>query len=133
MEPLQDWASGAIAWALGTDGAFGPHLSTGGCQTCRGLVETNNGGCLLNIDYYIIAQLSKFIPQGATILSGSGNFSYPDGSGIQRVASRNPDGTRTVVIWNSFGNDIYVTVSMGCGEEWGGDVPGSSVVTWVLP
>ena len=29
--PLQNWGSGAIAWTLGSDTSYGPHLSSGGC------------------------------------------------------------------------------------------------------
>lgn len=133
MGPLQNWASGAIAWTLGTDSSFGPHLSTGGCNNCRGLVSTNNGGYTLNVDYYIMAQFSKFMPQGATVLSGTGSYSYNDGTGIQSVASKNPDGSRTVVIWNAFGNDVYVSASFKAGQKWSGNVPANSVTTWVLP
>jgi glucosylceramidase len=133
MGPLQNWANGAIAWTLGTDNAYGPHLSTGGCTNCRGLVETSNGGYTLNVDYYVLAQFSKFIPQGATVLSGTGSYSYGDGTGIQSVATKNPDGSRTVVIWNAFANDVFTTTTFGSGQVWSGNVPASSVVTWTLP
>ncbi|KAH8649088.1 glycoside hydrolase family 30 protein [Xylariales sp. PMI_506] len=133
--PLQNWAQGALAWTLGTTNADGPHLSTGGCTTCRGLftVDTTAGTYEFQVDYYMLAQYSKFIPQGAIILDGSGSYSYSSGEGIQSVASVNPDGTRTVVIENTFGNDIYVTLNTSSGEQWSGNVYADSVVTWILP
>lgn len=135
MGPLQNWASGALAWTLGSDTAYGPHLTTGGCTTCRGLVvvDTTTGTYELAIDYYMMAQFSKFMPSGATVLDGSGSYTYSDGTGIQSVASLNPDGTRTVVMTNKFANDVYVTVTMQSGSEWSGVVYQNSVVTWVLP
>ncbi|CAK4032391.1 Glycoside hydrolase, family 30 [Lecanosticta acicola] len=133
MGPLQNWASGAMAWTLGTTPQYGPHLSSGGCGDCVGLVTVSNGAYNLNVNYYMMAQFSKYIPQGATILNGTGSYSYADQTGIQSVASLNPDGTRTVVIWNKFSNDVYVTSSMKSGQKWSGNVPKNSVVTWLLP
>lgn len=135
MGPLQNWASGALAWTLGSDTTYGPHLSSGGCDTCRGLfvVDTSARTYSFAIDYYMMAQFSKFMPKGATVLSGTGSYSYGDGTGIQSVASLNPDGSRTVVITNKFGNDVYVTVSAKSGDKWSGRVYQNSVVTWVLP
>lgn len=135
MGPLQNWASGALAWTLGSDTTYGPHLSSGGCDACRGLfvVDTSARTYSFAIDYYMMAQFSKFIPKGATVLNGTGSYSYGDGTGIQSVATVNPDGTRTVVITNKFGNDVYVTVSAKSGDKWSGRVYQNSVVTWVLP
>jgi glucosylceramidase len=133
MGPLQNWASGVAAWTLGTNAQNGPHLSTGGCATCQGLVTINNGGYTLNTAYYMMAQFSKFMPPGAIVLNGSGSYTYSGSGGIQSVASLNPDGTRTVVIENTFSNDVYVTVTMKSGPKWSGNVPSQSVTTWVLP
>lgn len=133
--PLQNWAQGSLAWTLATDQNDGPHLSSGGCDSCRGLVvvNTDTNTYEFQVDYYMMAQYSKFIPQGAVILNGTGSYTYDGGSGIQSVASLNPDGTRTVVIENTFGNDVYVTVDTTSGQEWSGNVYANSVVTWVLP
>ncbi|KAJ5220222.1 Endo-1-6-beta-D-glucanase neg1 [Penicillium chermesinum] len=134
MGPLQNWAQGVIAWTLGTNSNDGPHLSSGGCSDCAGLVTIgDNGGYTFETSYYMIAQFSKFIPTGAIILDGSGSYSYSDGTGIQSVASLNPDGSLSVVIENLFSNDVYVTVSTNSGQEWSGNVPSESVTTWVLP
>ena len=136
MGPLQNWASGALAWTLGSDTNYGPHLSGDGpCPTCRGLVvvDTAAGTYDFAIDYYMIGQFSKFIPKGATVLAGTGSYTYDDGTGLQSVASLNPDGSKTVVMTNKFGNDIYVTVSLKSGAQWSGRVYKNSVVTWTLP
>ncbi len=126
-------------WTLGTwteasDGTFGPYIQ-GGCSTCRGLfvVDQASGTYEFTVDYYTMAQISKFIPKGAVILGGSGSYSYAGYAGIQSVASLNPDGTRTVVIENTFGNDVYVTVTTASGQTWSGNALARSVTTWVLP
>jgi len=136
MGPLQNWASGVIAWGLGTDNSDGPHLSgSGPCDSCRGLVtiDAASGSYKFQVDYYMMAQFSKFIPKGAVVLSGTGSYTYADGTGIQSVATINPDGSRTVVIENKFGNDVYVTLTTKTGETWSGNTRGNSLVTWVLP
>lgn len=132
MGPLQNWAAGVTAWTLGTNSDDGPYLTSGGCETCTGLVTIGDDSYTLNTAYYMMAQFSKFIPTGSIILDGSGSYSYSSG-GIQSVASLNPDGTRSVVIENTFSNDVYVTVSTQSGEKWSGNIPTESVVTWVLP
>lgn len=135
MGPLQNWAAGALAWTLGSDAAYGPHLSAGGCTTCRGLVvvDAAAGEYRFAVDYYMLAQFSRFMPRGATVLSGSGSWAYEDGTGLQSVASLNPDGSRTVVMTNLFAVDVYVTVELRSGGSWSGRVYKESVVTWVLP
>lgn len=136
MGPLQNWAAGSISWTLGSDTAYGPHVSTGGCTTCRGLVVVDTAAKTYEfaIDYYVLAQFSKFMPAGATVLAGSGSYSYDDGTGIQSVASVNPDGSRTVVVVNKFGKDVWGTVNLtGSAEVWSGRLVANSVVTWVLP
>lgn len=133
MGPLQNWAAGVTAWTLATDASDGPHLSSGGCSTCQGLVTISGGTYTFNTAYYMIAQFSKFMPPGAIVLHGTGSYTYSNGGGVQSVASLNPDGSRTVVIENTFGNDIYVTVTMNSGRVWSGNVPTLSLTTWVLP
>ena len=136
MGPLQNWASGAMAWTLGSDTSDGPRLSgSGPCSTCRGLVtvDASAGTYEMQVDYYMMAQYSKFMPRGATVLSGNGSFTYGDGTGLQSVATLNPDGTRTVVVENDFAKDIYVTLKTAGGQTWSGLIKALSVVTWILP
>ncbi|KAI1177052.1 glycoside hydrolase family 30 protein [Nemania sp. FL0916] len=139
LGPLQNWAEGSLMWTLGSwtqqaDGTFGPYIP-GGCDTCRGLFTVNQaaGTYSYTIDYYILAQFSKFMPKGAVVLSGTGSYSYSGYQGIQSVATANPDGTRTVVMENTFGNDVYVTVTTKSGQVWSGNLLKQSVTTWVLP
>ncbi|KAJ5594052.1 Endo-1-6-beta-D-glucanase neg1 [Penicillium hispanicum] len=132
MGPLQNWAAGVAAWTLGTTSNDGPHLSSGGCSSCTGLVTVNGDSYSFQTAYYTMAQFSKFMPPGAIVLNGTGSYTYDNG-GVQSVASLNPDGSRAVVIENTFSNDVYVTLSTASGEEWSGNIPSESVTTWVLP
>ena len=133
MGPLQNWASGAMAWTLGTDPNYDPHLP-GGCSTCRGLVEVDAGSDSYTpqIDFYMLGQFSKFIPKGAIILDGTGSYDFGNGK-VESTASLNPDGTRTVVIENTFANDIYLYLATQSGETWSGPLYAQSVTTWLLP
>lgn len=138
MGPLQNWASGVIAWTLAADENDGPHLAdSAACSTCAGLVtvdtSSSGGGYVRQPAYYLMGQFSRFMSAGAIVLAGTGSYTYDSGAGIESVATLNPDGTKTVVIKNTFGNDIAVTATLASGNQWTGLVPENSVVTWVLP
>lgn len=134
MGPLQNWAAGAIGWTLGTTTTYGPHLP-GGCNTCRGIIEVDitAGTYVKTLDYYFFGQFSKFIQRGSTALATTGSYDFNPGSGIQVVAFLNADKTRTLVIYNGFGNNVYVTVAFKGGETWSGPLYFYSVTTWLLP
>ncbi|KAI5860923.1 glycoside hydrolase family 30 protein [Durotheca rogersii] len=137
--PLQNWAAGSMMWTLGTwteaaDGTFGPYIP-GGCAKCRGLfvVDRDAGTYALTVDYYTLAQFSRFVAKGAAVLAGSGSYSYDGYAGVQAVAARNPDGSRALVVENTFPNDVYLTLDTASGEQWSGNLLANSVTTWILP
>ncbi|TLD11429.1 hypothetical protein PgNI_05301 [Pyricularia grisea] len=113
MGPLQNWASGSMAWTLGTDNQDGPYLPyQGSCGTCTGLftVDRNSKTYTLRTDYYMIGQYSRYIPRNAVVHVVTGSYSWPDDTGVESVATVNPDGTRTVVIENKLKNDVHITL-----------------------
>lgn len=134
MGPLQNWASGAMAWNIAADQNNGPHIYNG-CANCTGLVtiKSDGSGYTLNTAYYMMAQFSKYMPPGAKVLPVSGGGTNSNGQSVQSVASVNPDGTRTVVVLSTVTNSLYLTLNTTSGQTWTGTVPGQSVVTWVLP
>ncbi|KAL9084104.1 MAG: hypothetical protein Q9159_005399 [Coniocarpon cinnabarinum] len=133
MGPLQNFAAGAMAWTLGSDTNEGPHLA-GGCTTCRGLVtiDTSAGTYTPQIDYYMMGQFSKYMEKGSTVLAMTGSYDYGNGK-VEAVASLNGDGTRVVVVENTFPNEVYLTLTTKGGETWSGSLYKESVTTWVLP
>ncbi|KAK4496811.1 hypothetical protein PRZ48_012795 [Zasmidium cellare] len=132
--PLQNWANGVIAWTLAANSTNGPHLSTGGCANCQGLVRINDDGSVtFNLAYYLMAQFSRFMPKGAIVLSMKGYSPTSYKAGLQAVGSLNPDKTRTVVMMNTLTSAVFVRLMTGRGQMWSGSLPKSSVVTWVLP
>lgn len=66
------------------------------------------------------------------MVSGTGSYKDDQGKGVEAVGAVNPDGSRGVVMVNTFGNDIYVHLNTSDGV-WSGNVPSESVTTWVLP
>lgn len=135
--PLQNWANGIMAWALGSFTGGGPSMSGGdACAMCTGLVTVDAGGAgyRKEIDYYMMGQFSRFMPRGGRALRGTGSYLFPDGSGLQSVAALNPDGTRTVVVQNRYGHDVWVELATESEwQTWNGCAYGNSVTTWVLP
>jgi len=134
MGPLQNWAAGAMGWTLGTTISFGPYLPNG-CNTCRGIVEVDlaAGTYIKTLDYYFFGQFSKFIQRGSTALATTGSYDFNPGNGVQTIAFLNADKSRTIVIYNGFGNDVYVTIAFKSGETWSGPLYYYSLTTWVLP
>jgi glucosylceramidase len=137
LMPLQNWANGVIAWALGTYTGGGPSISgSDACHQCTGLVtvDQSTGSYTKTIDYYMMGQFSKFMPKGGKIVDTTGSYLFNDDQGLEMVASINPDGTRTVVIQNRYSNDIFVKVQAESeSQPWTAKVPATSVTTWVLP
>ncbi|KLU81086.1 endo-1,6-beta-D-glucanase [Magnaporthiopsis poae ATCC 64411] len=137
LGPLRNWASGSIARVLGTYSVGGPRLDlAGSCESCTGLftVDAARGTFELRPDYYMLGQYSRYIPGGAVILRDNGSATEgAQASGIESVASMNPDGTRAVVVENRFSHRMRVVLSTQSGELWTGDVTPQSVTTWLLP
>lgn len=137
MQPLQNWANGIMAWALGTWTDGGPALAGSvPCHICTGLitVDPNTGSWTKEVDYYLIGQYSKFIARGGHIVNSTGSHLDSSGMGIQAVASINPDGTRTVVIENRFEQDMWVELKTESEDQsWHGWVIATGLTTWVLP
>lgn len=134
LQPLQHYANGAIGWTLGTTTQLGPHLP-GGCNSCRGIIEVDvaDGTYIKTMDYYFFGQFSKFMKRGAQVLETTGSYDFGGGSACEYTATLNADGTRTVVIFNGFGNEVYITLTFSSGEAWSGPLYQYSLTTWVLP
>lgn len=93
--PVQHMASGAMAWTLGGSVDYDVSYPTG-CKSCSGIIQVNRtaGTYTKTHDFYTLGQFSKWIQRGATYLNSTGSYDYPDGTGVQLVAFRNPEGSR---------------------------------------
>jgi len=133
--PLQNYASGALAWTVGGSTKFDVSWPSG-CGQCSGLIQVDRsaGTYQKTQDYYNVGQFSKFVRKGAVALSGSGSYTWPDGTGVQATQYRNPDGSRVVVMVNKIYNDLKQTqVTFSGGDVWHGLLPARSVTTWIIP
>lgn len=65
--------------------------------------------------------------------SGAGISYESSGQGVQSVTALNTDGSRTVVLYNGFGNVVYLTLTFATGDVWSGPLYAQSVTTWLLP
>lgn len=80
-----------------------------------------------------MGQFSRFVPRGATVLATTGSQDFGGGQKFEAVSFVEEDGSRTVVIQNNFGNEIFLTVTFKGGETWSGTVYTESLTTWQLP
>ena len=115
---MRNWSKTALEWNLANDGSFQPHTD-GGCNTCKGAITVNSTENFnRNVGYYIIAHVSKFVPQGSVRIGSDimGN--------LQNVAFRTPEGKLVLIVENdgangeSFNieyNGKWVTTSLDAG------------------
>jgi len=131
--PLQHHASGALAWTLGGSTDYDVSYP-GGCGQCSGIIQVNRKTKTYQKtqDYYTIGQFSKFVQKDAVYLSGSGSYTYWDGTGVEATQFLNPDGSRVLVIVNKLKDDTQIQVDFSSGDAWNGLVPKRSVTTWVI-
>ena len=102
---MANWASGAVLWNIALDTNGGPKMGEG-CVGCTGLVtiDSSSGATSYTLNYYELAQFSKFVAPGAERVAHAG------GNGISAEAFRNPDGTYVLVAYNP--GDASVTFSV---------------------
>ena len=83
----------ALEWNLANDAAFEPH-TVGGCTECKGALTIQNQSITRNVSYYIVAQISKFVPTGSVRIAS-------DIVGkLQTVAFKTPNGKTVLVVLN---------------------------------
>lgn len=98
-----------LEWNLANNAAFEPHTE-GGCTECKGALTIQNGNITRNVAYYIIAQLSKFVPAGS-IRIASDNVGQ-----LQTVAFKTPNNKTVVVVLNE-GNSV-ANFTMSYHGKW---------------
>ena len=117
---LRNYAQAVDLWNLALDPSGGPKQPAPGCTPCSGLVTVDGqpGTASLNLNYYQLGNVSKFVHRGAVrIASGRwvSDFSNPDGSygvtpGLDNVALENPDGSKVLVAYDNSSQPIEFQV-----------------------
>jgi glucosylceramidase len=91
---MRNWSKNALEWNLANDASYGPHTN-GGCTTCKGALTIQSSSLFTrNVGYYIIAQASKFIPQGSVRIASS------SAGNLNNVAFKTPGGKKVLIVEN---------------------------------
>ncbi|GAA4325564.1 glycoside hydrolase family 30 protein [Flaviaesturariibacter amylovorans] len=90
---MRNWSRIALEWNLANNASFGPH-TPGGCTTCKGAITISGGTISRNVAYYIIGQISKFVPPGSERIASNNSGS------LYTVAFRRADGRKVLVALN---------------------------------
>ena len=118
-----NWSKTVLEWNAANNSGLGPR-TPGGCNTCLGAITVNNSTSYTkNVAFYIIGQISKFVKPGAVRIGSSST----NGS-IFSVGFKNPDGSISLVVYNSGGSNSIKVVSGSSAFNY--TVPASSAVTF---
>ncbi|MEI9957723.1 MAG: glycoside hydrolase family 30 beta sandwich domain-containing protein [Ferruginibacter sp.] len=90
---MVNWSKNALEWNLANDINFNPH-TPGGCNTCKGGLTIDGTNVIRNVGYYIVAQISKFVPAGSVHIASSTTGS------LSNVAFKTPAGKNVVLVLN---------------------------------
>ena len=128
LTSLSNWASGAVLWNLALDTSGGPKMGAG-CVGCTGLVTVDTtggdgGAPSYTINYYELAQFSKFVVPGAARVAHAG------GDGVSAEAFRNPDGTSAVIAYNPGTTPESFGVSWASAGSFRYTLPPGATVTF---
>jgi glucosylceramidase len=113
----------ALEWNLANDAAFEPH-TPGGCTECKGALTIQNNTITRNVAYYIIAQISKFVPAGSVRIESNivGD--------LQNVAFKTPAGKTVLVVLNEGKN--AKTFNINADNKWiTATIAGDAAATYV--
>lgn len=120
---MRNWSRVALEWNLANDPNFDPH-TPGGCTQCKGAVTINGSQSTKNVSFYIIGQISKFVPAGS-VRVGSNNLGQ-----LPNVAFRTPEGKNVLVVLNE--NTTLQSFNISAGGKWiTASLSGGAVGTFV--
>ena len=111
MASVNKGSKNFLMWNLALNPNHGPTTTTGGCQTCRGVVTINTDGTFQrNEEYFLIGHFSKFIRLGALRIKNS-SINWP--SGVTVSSFMNLDGSKVLVVLNRSGAGQKYNVRCG--------------------
>jgi glucosylceramidase len=98
---LSNWSSMVLEWNLANDPQFGPH-TIGGCTECLGALTISGDEIKRNVSYYIIGQVSKFIPAGSVRIEASSTNDQ-----VQVLAFKTPTGRKALLLLNKSNESVF--------------------------
>ncbi|ADO69338.1 carbohydrate-binding protein [Stigmatella aurantiaca] len=121
---FRNWAKTYTDWNIALDTNRGP--INGGCATCLGLVTINQstGQATYTSTYYAMGHISKFVVPGAKRIASTG-FT----KGLFNVAFKNPDGSKSLIVYNQNGANTPFAVKWG-NASFNYTIPATSIVTF---
>ncbi len=119
---LRNYSKVALEWNLANNAAFGPHTQ-GGCTTCLGALTVSEG-ITRNVGYYIVAQVSKFVPPGSVRIASDNVGS------LETVAFLKGNGGKVLVVLNDSNSPQNFNIKFN-GKWLSTSLPGSSAGTYV--
>ncbi len=100
---MRNWSRIALEWNLASDPFWQPH-TPGGCTECKGALTISGSSVSRNVSYYIIAQVSKFVPPGSVRISSSDVSNFPN------VAFLTPAGKKVLIVLNEASTPGYFNI-----------------------
>ena len=120
---MRNWSRTALEWNLASDPAYSLH-TPGGCTECKGAITISGSTVSRNVGYYIIAQVSKFVPAGSVRIGSSAI------AGLSNVAFKTPSGSKVLLVLNDGTSLIPFNIRFK-GKWVGTSVGPGTVVTFV--
>lgn len=119
----RNWSRNVLEWNLAASPDLGPH-TPGGCTTCLGALTIDKKVRTRNPSYYIIAQVSRFVPPGSVRIKSNQTKALPN------VAFITPKGQKVCIILNPENESQTFNLS-DQGKIAPVSLPASSVITLV--
>ena len=120
----RNWSKNVLLWNLAADPENGPHTNDGGCGSCIGAITLDGDKATLNVAYYVIAQVSKFVPAGSVRVESN------DVEQLANVAFRTPEGKMVLIVSNT-GNFPTTFNVIYHGKAMTATLPEGDVATYV--
>lgn len=90
----RNWCKTVLEWNLASDENQEPHTDRGGCDRCLGAITITGDKVTRNPAYYIIAQVSKFVPAGSKRIASTENET------VANVSFKTLDGNIVTILLN---------------------------------
>ncbi|ATB27333.1 carbohydrate-binding protein [Melittangium boletus] len=121
---FRNWSKTYTDWNMVLDTQGGP--TNGGCATCTAMVTVNqaNGTVTYTPTYYAMGHISKFVTPGARRIASTGYA-----QGLHNVAFKNPDGSKSLIVYNQNGTSSTFAVKWG-GSSLEYTLPATSIATF---
>ena len=121
---MRNWSKTALEWNLANDATFGPH-TPGGCTECKGAITITGNTYSKNVAFYIIGQVSKFVPASSKVIETTNFASIPN------VAFITPNEKVILLVLNESEDTKIFNIGFG-GKKAIATLPANAAGTFLL-